>query len=176
MTVSKIALAMGALALVAAALGSLVACLPVGKTPVDLASVSEATGHRAGTTVTFTGVARTDVRGIDVYGTKHPKSVGRKEFDHHEMWVVPVDDAAGSPTDPVTLWVTPSMVIPEGQDPSPWFDQLKAEFDGKPQTLKVRGSADESKAGWAKAIADAETRHGVRSDPKAIVVPWPPKG
>ena len=171
------AVVIGLLAILVAVV-TLVACgqrkFPASSTAI--ASVGQAPDQASARRLAFTGRAHTAVIGVHGWSIKHVRSVGKQDVADHEMWVIPVVDVEGSLGDEVKLWVTPSFQIDGGTDPSAFFEQLRAEFDGKPQDLVVRGRAtDNPDAGWVKAVATAEATFGVTSHPDAPVVSFPPK-
>lgn len=157
------------------------ACTFAAKEPRRLRSVREAVSHPEAESFIFTGTAMT--RYMGAYTWRNPAY--RRPFgsegnpDPFAIWVVPVADVSGDDAGPVAMWVTlviPGRNIRNLEDrPANWFEMLRTAFNGKEVKAKVMVRAGEGRgSGWEKAVRNAETKHGLKSDPLAPVVAWPP--
>lgn len=104
-------------------------------------------------------------------GTPRPDLLGTAIRPTYQ--VIPVVPAGWTTAQPVTVWLLcsegPKVVSCEDQ--ALWLESVSAQ----PLPLrnaKVIGHGDATKpgTGWFRSVRDAETRHGVRSDPKAIFI------
>lgn len=153
------------------------ACRAFRPKPVVLQRVSDAPAHTTAQSFTLTARSVREVRGVGSWTTRHERSVGTGEVGTHEMWVVPLVDPGSPLGGEVFAWVTPSSPIQGGQSPEAWFAQLASELDDHTVTVKVAARAAWAKAnnaGWGRAIADAEARYHLTSDPNAPVLFFPP--
>jgi len=150
------------------------ACNRSNRGRVVLQKVDEAVAHPKAKFFTLRGQSIPDRRGIGSWEFRHPRSVGTNDLTGHEMWVVPVVDPGGELGDEVFVWLTPPGHIKAGDSPNAWVERLQKEFDGKELTLKVVARvANAPNSGWAKAIADVQNRHGLRSNPHAPILLFP---
>ena len=84
-----------------------------------------------------------------------------------------------SPSEPVHIWVLCADGPETGDciDPARWIGLLDESVRaGSPlENARVVPHADVTRedTGWRSATRDATSRHGVASDPRAMVVAWP---
>ncbi len=87
--------------------------------------------------------------------------------------VVPVVPDGWTKDTPVTVWVLCQSGPKAGScdDPSLWLESLAAQ-PLPLQNAKVipHGDVTKPNTGWHDSVKDAEARHGVRSDPRAVFV------
>jgi len=150
------------------------ACVGRTKQVQTLESVTEAPNHPKADRFAFTGEAKTQVLGKSTWKSNSDmRTPGQGVMQ--AMWVVPVSDPGSELGDSVTMWVTASFPVKHADDPEPWLQRLRDEFDGHPQELPAQVRAGEGRnSGWEKAIVMAERSYGLKSHPQAPVVTWPP--
>ena len=152
------------------------ACSLPSLAPVALDRVADAPLHPQAKSLTLTAQSVREVRGVGQWSIRHSRAVGTNDVNTHEMWVVPLVDPGAEIDGPVAAWVTSPENHPAGASPEDWFARLAAELDGKTVTLKVAVRASEARengSGWGLALADAESRLGVQSNPSAPVLFFP---
>jgi hypothetical protein len=126
----------------------------------DLPVASAPSLHGSSSIVSFRdGTLRPDL---------HGKS-DRKPVYH----VVPVVPDGWTKEQPVTLWVLCQDGPKAGRcdDPTLWLESLSAQpLPLKNAKVIPHGDVTKPNTGWHSSVRDAETRHGIRSDPRAVFV------
>jgi hypothetical protein len=142
--------------------------------PVELDSVADAPRHHEAKRLSFQGGPRPDLVGETSWMAQTTN--GRSRGPRREMWmhVVPVVPSGWNPEHPVPLWVTSSD---NGEQVGDWMKQLarldREKVVGKVVDYAGREPGFRTESGWQRAIQDAESKHGIESDPHAPVVMWP---
>ena len=128
----------------------------------------------------FTGTPRTDLAGTHSWSAASVgpnRNPGTRKLNHR--YVVPVVPKDWDKSQPVPLWVSFSN---NKRDQRQELGALKAamaagqirgqKVDFPERTVGVvRG-----KSAWQSAVENAEQTHGIRSDPRAPIVSWRPRG
>lgn len=147
--------------------------------PFLLKDVSEAPAHLKKQRLEFQAVIHPDLSGRYEWRTKSGSvnKTGGGVSKPMCKYVIPVTERGWKKSDPVTLWITFASFK---RDVSREIRGIQAALDrgavvGVHRDFPSRDTgALRGVSAWQKAVADAETRHGIKSDPRAPIVAWVP--
>lgn len=126
----------------------------------------------------FQGVPHPDLAGSYSWSAGSV-GVGKLPSTRKKQWrfVIPVTSADWDRSTPVPLWVTFDLISENQQSQISAFLQsiqtgqvMGLNVDYPERTVGVMRGA----SAWQQAVADAEARHGIRSDPLAPIISWRP--
>jgi|GEM_PF-1950451 hypothetical protein len=145
---------------------------------VVIPDINAAPGFVAARSLAFDGVPHPELSGSYSWAAGSV-GAGKLPGARKRQWryVIPVTSADWDRTRPVPLWMTFDLIAENQQSQIAAFAKaiqsgqvagLNVDFPGR--TVGVfRGVS-----AWQQAVADAEARYGIRSDPDAPIVSWRP--
>lgn len=150
------------------------------KSYVDIPEVARAPDFVSERHLSFRGTARVDLSGIHQWraGSVGPNKTAASSGQNYR-YVIPVVADGWDKSEPVPLWVSfPVTKRNQRQEMGALRAALQAgairgqnvDFPER-TTGVVRG-----KSAWQSAVENAEATHGIRSNPRAPIVSWRPRG
>ena len=147
--------------------------------PFPLRDVRDAPAHLKEQRLEFQGIIHSDLAGMYEWkksgGSVNKTGGGVKRSQW--KYVIPVTEPDWNKTEPVTLWITFSSFNRDVSKEIRALQEVIArgtvvgvprDFPGREKGV-LRGAS-----AWQNAVADAESRHGIKSDPRAPIVSWEP--
>ncbi len=147
--------------------------------PFRLSDVREAPAHLKEQRLEFRGTLHSNLAGRYEWkqsgGPANKTGGGAKRSQW--KYVIPVTAPDWDRADPVTLWITFSSFRKEVGAEIRALEEAIArgtvigvhrDFPARKKGV-LRGAS-----AWQNAVADAESRHGIKSDPRAPIVSWEP--
>ncbi len=147
--------------------------------PFALSELRDAPAHLKKQRLEFQGIIHPDLAGVHEWkksassASKTGGGVKRSRW----KYVIPVTDSDWKKGEPVSLWITFSSFR---EDVTSEIRALKAALSRGSVVALHRDFPDREMgvlrgtSAWQHAVANAESRHGIKSRPRAPIVSWKP--
>lgn len=147
--------------------------------PFPLADIADAPDHLKKQRLEFQGRIHPELAGVYEWQNSGPQSTKTGGGPKKSKWkyVIPVTGAEWNKSEPVTLWITFSSFREDVNTEIRVLQEailrgavvgVHRDFPAREKGV-IRGAS-----AWQNAVADSESRHGVKSHPRAPIVSWEP--